>query len=285
MPTPPAPAPSPAEWEIHAGAPMTCCAAARRWSFSPRAGSPWRRSTSGSRWSSCTSPAPPAYPLIREPYVRFASTSEELRAAVADATLDAQDDDCREELAGWARQWASPTGKEAGERVVALVDQAIAAGPRAPSGTSCDARRGPPDRGGRWALPTDDRPVAIVPVRRDSTRLPEAAAGPGGQVPGSPRLGDGRGHRAVRGGGGGHRLPRDRQRGEGVRRRGGDDAGRPQSGTDRVAEAAARRARGRVVVNVQGDQPWVTAASIEALLGALQSDAQAPMATAGSAIR
>lgn len=135
-------------------------------------------------------------------------------------------------------------------------------------------------------MPTDDRPVAIVPVRRDSTRLPgkplldlggkslvrrawETAAATGlfAEVvvaTDCPEIAS-----AVREFGGEVEMTRADH----------------QSGTDRVAEAAARRALGRVVVNVQGDQPWVTAASIEALLGALQSDAQAPMATVGSAIR
>ena len=54
-----------------------------------------------------------------------------------------------------------------------------------------------------------------------------------------------------------------------------------RSGTDRVAEAASRRASGRVVVNVQGDQPSVTGASLEALLAALEEDPAVPMATVG----
>jgi 3-deoxy-manno-octulosonate cytidylyltransferase (CMP-KDO synthetase) len=57
------------------------------------------------------------------------------------------------------------------------------------------------------------------------------------------------------------------------------------SGTDRVAEAAGRRARDRVVVNVQGDQPSVTAGSLEALLIALDADPDVPMATVGYPLR
>jgi 3-deoxy-manno-octulosonate cytidylyltransferase (CMP-KDO synthetase) len=57
------------------------------------------------------------------------------------------------------------------------------------------------------------------------------------------------------------------------------------SGTDRVAEAAGRRAPDRVVVNVQGDQPWVTPDSLEALLSALDADVEVPMATVGHPIR
>jgi 3-deoxy-manno-octulosonate cytidylyltransferase (CMP-KDO synthetase) len=57
------------------------------------------------------------------------------------------------------------------------------------------------------------------------------------------------------------------------------------SGTDRVAEAASRRAPGRVVVNVQGDQPSVTAGSLEALLAALDADPEVQMATVGYPIK
>lgn len=73
---------------------------------------------------------PALYPFTREPYVRFASTSEELSAAAAAASADAVDADRRAALVGWARSWSSPTGAEAGERAVAVVERAAAQGPR-----------------------------------------------------------------------------------------------------------------------------------------------------------
>jgi 3-deoxy-manno-octulosonate cytidylyltransferase (CMP-KDO synthetase) len=57
-----------------------------------------------------------------------------------------------------------------------------------------------------------------------------------------------------------------------------------RSGTDRVAEAAQRRGAGQVIVNVQGDQPWVTVESLTEVLEALQRDGDAPMATVGAPI-
>jgi hypothetical protein len=62
--------------------------------------------------------------------VRSASTSAELRAAAAAAAADARDAGRRQALIDWARGWASPTGAEAGERTVALVEKAVAEGPR-----------------------------------------------------------------------------------------------------------------------------------------------------------
>jgi 3-deoxy-manno-octulosonate cytidylyltransferase (CMP-KDO synthetase) len=58
-----------------------------------------------------------------------------------------------------------------------------------------------------------------------------------------------------------------------------------RSGTDRVAEAATRRAPDRVVVNVQGDQPGVTTHSVHALLDGLSADSDAQMATVGTPLR
>jgi hypothetical protein len=72
------------------------------------------------------------YPLIREPYVRFASTGQQLREAVAAASGDAGDPGRRRELIEWARGWSWPNGAEAGQRAVALVETALARGPRGP---------------------------------------------------------------------------------------------------------------------------------------------------------
>jgi hypothetical protein len=70
------------------------------------------------------------YPLIREPYVRFASSSEEVAGAATAAAVDAGDTARREALIAWARGWSSPNGDEAGERAVALVERAASEGPR-----------------------------------------------------------------------------------------------------------------------------------------------------------
>jgi hypothetical protein len=73
---------------------------------------------------------PPTYPVIREPPVRFASSSQELKDAVAASHADGRDPAFRQRLIGWARGWSWPTGLEAGERMVVLVERALADGPR-----------------------------------------------------------------------------------------------------------------------------------------------------------
>lgn len=74
----------------------------------------------------------PTFPLIREPYVRFASSSAQLATAAAASLADARDSSRRERLIAWARHWAWPTGAEAAARLVALVEDAIDRGPREP---------------------------------------------------------------------------------------------------------------------------------------------------------
>lgn len=56
------------------------------------------------------------------------------------------------------------------------------------------------------------------------------------------------------------------------------------SGTDRVAEVAARLTRERVIVNVQGDEPFVEPRLIDRLVAALEEDRALDMATAASPI-
>jgi 3-deoxy-manno-octulosonate cytidylyltransferase (CMP-KDO synthetase) len=51
------------------------------------------------------------------------------------------------------------------------------------------------------------------------------------------------------------------------------------SGTDRVAEVATRHEDADVIVNVQGDQPFVTAGMLTSLLGPYLSGEQPPMTT------
>lgn len=53
-----------------------------------------------------------------------------------------------------------------------------------------------------------------------------------------------------------------------------------QSGTDRVAEVAARNRRFDIIVNVQGDEPLIEAGLIDALVGKLRSDRTIEIATA-----
>ena len=55
------------------------------------------------------------------------------------------------------------------------------------------------------------------------------------------------------------------------------DAGH-NCGTDRVAEAAGHSA-GEVVVNIQGDEPLISATMIDECIAALESDSEAGMAT------
>jgi 3-deoxy-manno-octulosonate cytidylyltransferase (CMP-KDO synthetase) len=57
------------------------------------------------------------------------------------------------------------------------------------------------------------------------------------------------------------------------------------TGTDRVAEVAARIEEAGIVVNVQGDEPEIAGSSIDRLVALLQSDREAPMATLATPIR
>jgi 3-deoxy-manno-octulosonate cytidylyltransferase (CMP-KDO synthetase) len=55
------------------------------------------------------------------------------------------------------------------------------------------------------------------------------------------------------------------------------------SGTDRVAEVA-RRVRGAIYVNVQGDLPFIEPADLDALVAPMQADRRLPMATLATPI-
>jgi len=57
-----------------------------------------------------------------------------------------------------------------------------------------------------------------------------------------------------------------------------------RSGTDRVAEAARAIAGEEIVVNVQGDEPEVDPASLDALISAMEGDLTIPMATLAAPI-
>jgi 3-deoxy-manno-octulosonate cytidylyltransferase (CMP-KDO synthetase) len=57
------------------------------------------------------------------------------------------------------------------------------------------------------------------------------------------------------------------------------------TGTDRVAEVAARLERARIIVNLQGDEPEISGATLDRLVELLESDKEAPMATFATEIR
>ena len=57
------------------------------------------------------------------------------------------------------------------------------------------------------------------------------------------------------------------------------------TGTDRVAEVAARIDRARIIVNVQGDEPEIAGETIDRLVALLEDDPDAPMATLATPIR
>jgi 3-deoxy-manno-octulosonate cytidylyltransferase (CMP-KDO synthetase) len=57
------------------------------------------------------------------------------------------------------------------------------------------------------------------------------------------------------------------------------------TGTDRVAEVAARLEGSRVIVNLQGDEPEISALALDRVVAVLESDPAAPMATLATPIR
>jgi 3-deoxy-manno-octulosonate cytidylyltransferase (CMP-KDO synthetase) len=57
------------------------------------------------------------------------------------------------------------------------------------------------------------------------------------------------------------------------------------TGTDRVAEVAARIEKARIIVNVQGDEPEITGSTIDQLVSLLEDDPEVPMATLATPIR
>jgi 3-deoxy-manno-octulosonate cytidylyltransferase (CMP-KDO synthetase) len=57
------------------------------------------------------------------------------------------------------------------------------------------------------------------------------------------------------------------------------------TGTDRVAEVAARIEQARIIVNVQGDEPEIDGGTIDRLVALLEDDPEAPMATLATPIR
>ncbi len=57
------------------------------------------------------------------------------------------------------------------------------------------------------------------------------------------------------------------------------------TGTDRVAEVAARIEQAGIIVNVQGDEPEIAGSTIDRLVALLENDHDAPMATLATPIR
>jgi 3-deoxy-manno-octulosonate cytidylyltransferase (CMP-KDO synthetase) len=128
--------------------------------------------------------------------------------------------------------------------------------------------------------------VAIVPARFASTRLP-----------GKPLLSDtGRPliQHVVEAARKAKRLDRvivatdDPRIAEAVNRFGGEVAmtrADHPTGTDRVAEVAARLPEVQIVVNLQGDEPEISGAALDLVVSLLEDDPEAPMATLATPIR
>jgi 3-deoxy-manno-octulosonate cytidylyltransferase (CMP-KDO synthetase) len=128
--------------------------------------------------------------------------------------------------------------------------------------------------------------VAIVPARFASTRLP-----------GKPLLSDtGRPliQHVVEAARRAKRLDRvivatdDPRIADAVRAFGGEVAmtrADHPTGTDRVAEVAARLPGARIVVNLQGDEPEISGAALDLVVSVLEDDPESPMATLATPIR
>jgi 3-deoxy-manno-octulosonate cytidylyltransferase (CMP-KDO synthetase) len=57
------------------------------------------------------------------------------------------------------------------------------------------------------------------------------------------------------------------------------------TGTDRVAEVAARLPQADIIVNLQGDEPEISAVALDLVVSLLEGDRDAPMATLATPIR
>ncbi|MBF6560212.1 MAG: 3-deoxy-manno-octulosonate cytidylyltransferase [Candidatus Binataceae bacterium] len=126
--------------------------------------------------------------------------------------------------------------------------------------------------------------IAIIPARYDSSRLPGKALAEIGGVPMIVRVW--RQARMARS------LARvivatdDRRIADAVRAAGGEaemTAAAHPSGTDRIAEVA-RRVEAEIYLNVQGDQPFVAPADLDALAAPMIADAGLAMATLATPI-
>jgi 3-deoxy-manno-octulosonate cytidylyltransferase (CMP-KDO synthetase) len=126
--------------------------------------------------------------------------------------------------------------------------------------------------------------IAIIPARYDSTRLPGKALREIGGVPMIVRV--------MRQARRAKSLARvivatdDERIAQAVRAAGGEaemTSPAHQSGTDRIAEVA-RRIPADVYLNVQGDQPFIAPADLDALSAAMAADADLAMATLAAPI-
>ncbi len=126
--------------------------------------------------------------------------------------------------------------------------------------------------------------IAIIPARYDSTRLPGKALREIGGVPMIVRV--------MRQARRAKSLARvivatdDERIAQAVRAAGGEaemTSPAHQSGTDRIAEVA-RRIPANVYLNVQGDQPFIAPADLDALSAAMAADADLAMATLAAPI-
>jgi 3-deoxy-manno-octulosonate cytidylyltransferase (CMP-KDO synthetase) len=126
--------------------------------------------------------------------------------------------------------------------------------------------------------------IAVIPARYDSTRLPGKALAQIGGVPMIVRVW--RQTRLARS------LERvivatdDERIARAVRAAGGEaemTASTHQSGTDRIAEVAAR-VDAEIYLNVQGDQPFIAPADLDALVAPMRAEPALSMATLATPI-
>ncbi len=126
--------------------------------------------------------------------------------------------------------------------------------------------------------------IAIIPARYDSTRLPGKALR---EIGGAPMI-----VRVMRQARRAESLARvivatdDERIARAVRAAGGEaemTSPAHQSGTDRIAEVA-RRVPAEIYLNVQGDQPFIAPADLDALSAAMAADAALAMATLAAPI-
>ena len=126
--------------------------------------------------------------------------------------------------------------------------------------------------------------IAVIPARFDSTRLPGKALAEIGGVPMIVRV-----WRQVRQA---RSLKRvivatdDERIARAIREAGGEaemTASTHQSGTDRIAEVAAR-IDAEIYLNVQGDQPFIAPADLDALAAPMLADRSLAMATLATPI-
>jgi 3-deoxy-manno-octulosonate cytidylyltransferase (CMP-KDO synthetase) len=122
--------------------------------------------------------------------------------------------------------------------------------------------------------------VAIIPARYSSTRLPGKMLLP---IAGKPLILHTVGRAAAAKTVGRVIVATDDERILNVVRESGNEAvmtrADHRSGSDRIAEVAERLPKGSIVVNVQGDEPVISAETIDAAVGALVEDDLADMST------